>query len=140
MGILNVTPDSFSDGERFVAVEATLAHAQDADDLRDVGHRFGRGHRELRYPGAASVKTSVKLRPANVRMTQVVVIGWPSSNIISARSPLERSSESTSTPSQSKITRSMVNRLPDAPLRSSAAKTFHADIIVSTKGRRSGLP
>ena len=28
MGILNVTPDSFSDGGRFVAVEAALAHAR----------------------------------------------------------------------------------------------------------------
>lgn len=28
MGILNVTPDSFSDGGRFMTVEAAIQHAQ----------------------------------------------------------------------------------------------------------------
>jgi hypothetical protein len=74
-------------------------------------------------PGSSQRKNVHQAASGNVRMAQVVVIGWPSSDIISARSPLKRSSESTSTPSQSKIMRSMVNRLPDGPLRSSAAKT-----------------
>ncbi|HSM01572.1 MAG TPA: dihydropteroate synthase [Acidimicrobiia bacterium] len=41
MGILNVTPDSFSDGGRFLAFDAAVAHglqmARDGADLIDVG-------------------------------------------------------------------------------------------------------
>ena len=41
MGILNVTPDSFSDGGQFVSVEAALRQAekliQDGADIIDVG-------------------------------------------------------------------------------------------------------
>jgi len=41
MGILNVTPDSFSDGGRFDRLEAALAHAEqllaDGADILDIG-------------------------------------------------------------------------------------------------------
>src|ERR1051325_7660816 len=41
MGILNVTPDSFSDGGQFVSVDAALAHAEqmitEGADIIDVG-------------------------------------------------------------------------------------------------------
>src|SRR5260221_3587195 len=41
MGVLNVTPDSFSDGGRFAAVESAVAQAQklaaDGADLIDIG-------------------------------------------------------------------------------------------------------
>ncbi len=41
MGVLNVTPDSFSDGGRFVAASAAVAHAQrlaaEGADLIDIG-------------------------------------------------------------------------------------------------------
>lgn len=41
MGILNLTPDSFSDGGRFVAAEAALAHARrmaaEGADIIDIG-------------------------------------------------------------------------------------------------------
>src|SRR5262245_65618924 len=41
MGILNVTPDSFSDGGRFVTLDAALAHAEqmiaEGADIIDVG-------------------------------------------------------------------------------------------------------
>lgn len=41
MGILNVTPDSFSDGGRFFSIEAAVAHAKqladDGADIIDVG-------------------------------------------------------------------------------------------------------
>ena len=41
MGILNVTPDSFSDGGRFQAVDAAVAHAKtmvsEGCDIIDVG-------------------------------------------------------------------------------------------------------
>ena len=41
MGILNVTPDSFSDGGRYVSIEAALAHAkrlmEEGADIIDIG-------------------------------------------------------------------------------------------------------
>jgi dihydropteroate synthase len=41
MGILNVTPDSFSDGGRFYAIDSALAHAEkmiaDGADIIDIG-------------------------------------------------------------------------------------------------------
>ena len=44
MGILNLTPDSFSDGGRFVAAEAALAHARrmaaEGADIIDIGGEF----------------------------------------------------------------------------------------------------
>lgn len=59
MGILNVTPDSFSDGGQFLAVEAAVAHAlqmvHDGADIIDVGGESTR-------PGAAPVSTAIELR------------------------------------------------------------------------------
>ncbi len=44
MGILNVTPDSFSDGGQFADVERALAHAQEmaqaGADVLDIGAEF----------------------------------------------------------------------------------------------------
>ncbi len=47
MGVVNVTPDSFSDGGRFVSTDAAIAHAvalrdQGADVLDIGGSRRGR--------------------------------------------------------------------------------------------------
>jgi len=52
MGILNVTPDSFSDGGRFVQTEAATGHAcrlvEEGADIIDVGGESTRpGHREV---------------------------------------------------------------------------------------------
>ena len=59
MGILNVTPDSFSDGGRFVGVEAALEQARrmvaEEVDIIDVGGESTR-------PGAASVGEEEELR------------------------------------------------------------------------------
>ncbi len=58
MGILNVTPDSFSDGGRYAAVEAAVAHARrlidEGADILDVGGESTR-------PGAAWVPPEVEL-------------------------------------------------------------------------------
>ena len=58
MGILNVTPDSFSDGGRFQAVEAAVAHARAMAaagcDIIDVGGQSTR-------PGAAPVPAAEEL-------------------------------------------------------------------------------
>jgi dihydropteroate synthase len=52
MGILNVTPDSFSDGGRYDAVEAAVAHAlameRDGADIIDIGAESTRpGHEKI---------------------------------------------------------------------------------------------
>jgi len=58
MGILNITPDSFSDGGRFVDRERALAHARqmaaDGADIIDIGGESTR-------PGAAPVNVDVEL-------------------------------------------------------------------------------
>ena len=54
MGVLNVTPDSFSDGGEFLAPAAALAHARamvaEGADLLDVG---GESTRPGAEPGRA---------------------------------------------------------------------------------------
>ncbi len=64
MGIINVTPDSFSDGGRFLDVEAAVVHAQElvaaGADLLDVGGESTR-------PGAAAV-------PEDVEMARVIPV------------------------------------------------------------------
>ena len=58
MGILNVTPDSFSDGGRYLDAEAAIAHGKDmvaqGADIIDVGGESTR-------PGAEPVPESVEL-------------------------------------------------------------------------------
>ncbi len=66
MGIVNVTPDSFSDGGRHAGVEAAVAHARElveaGADIRDIGGESTR-------PGAEAV-------PADEEIARVVpVIG-----------------------------------------------------------------
>jgi len=59
MGVVNVTPDSFSDGGRFEDAEHALAHAhrliEEGADILDVGGESSR-------PGAAPVSTEEELR------------------------------------------------------------------------------
>ena len=58
MGIVNVTPDSFSDGGRFLAPQAAIAHARqliaEGADIIDLGGESSR-------PGAASVPAAEEL-------------------------------------------------------------------------------
>src|SRR5687768_2586014 len=59
MGIVNVTPDSFSDGGSFASTEAAIAHGlelvRQGADLLDVGGESSR-------PGAAPVPLEEELR------------------------------------------------------------------------------
>jgi dihydropteroate synthase len=59
MGILNVTPDSFSDGGRFIAKDAAVEHAlqmvADGADIIDIGGESTR-------PGAEPVGTEEEMR------------------------------------------------------------------------------
>src|SRR5580698_6391750 len=58
MGILNVTPDSFSDGGRFIAADAALSHAtqmwEEGADIVDIGGESTR-------PGALPVTEAEEL-------------------------------------------------------------------------------
>ena len=59
MGVVNVTPDSFSDGGRFLDVRAALAHARklvdEGADIVDIGGESTR-------PGAAAVSEDEELK------------------------------------------------------------------------------
>jgi dihydropteroate synthase len=73
MGVLNVTPDSFSDGGRFLDVDHAVAHAREmaraGADIIDVGGESSR-------PGAASVGAEEELRrvlPVVERLRDLVV-------------------------------------------------------------------
>jgi dihydropteroate synthase len=59
MGVVNITPDSFSDGGRFEDAEAALAHAisliEEGADILDVGGESSR-------PGAAPISEEEELR------------------------------------------------------------------------------
>jgi dihydropteroate synthase len=59
MGVVNVTPDSFSDGGRFLGVEAALAHARaliaQGADMLDIGGESTR-------PGASPVSSDEEIR------------------------------------------------------------------------------
>ena len=70
MGILNVTPDSFSDGGRFESSDAAVAHAwrmiEDGCDIVDVGGESTR-------PGAIAVSADDELQrivPVLTRLAQ----------------------------------------------------------------------
>jgi dihydropteroate synthase len=70
MGVLNVTPDSFSDGGRFLSVEAAVAHGlrlvEEGAAIIDVGGESTR-------PGAAPVSVEEELRrvlPVVERLSQ----------------------------------------------------------------------
>jgi dihydropteroate synthase len=58
MGVLNVTPDSFSDGGRYLATEAAIAHGlemvAEGADIIDVGGESSR-------PGAEPVESAVEM-------------------------------------------------------------------------------
>src|SRR5437870_2927228 len=59
MGVLNVTPDSFSDGGKYASVEAAVAHARqlaaDGADLIDIGGESTR-------PGSNRVEPAEQIR------------------------------------------------------------------------------
>jgi dihydropteroate synthase len=76
MGILNVTPDSFSDGGRFLDPAAALAHAQrmatEGADILDVGAESTRP-----YPGMVPVPLEHELERLEPVLREVVAIGVP---------------------------------------------------------------
>src|SRR6266404_8355200 len=73
MGVLNVTPDSFSDGGKFLDVDCAVAHAREmaqaGADIIDVGGESTR-------PGAAPVSADEESRrvlPVIERLRDLIV-------------------------------------------------------------------
>ena len=74
MGVVNVTPDSFSDGGRFLDTEAAVSHArrlvQDGADLLDIGGESTR-------PGAAPVSEKEELQRVLPVLEKLASIATP---------------------------------------------------------------
>jgi dihydropteroate synthase len=88
MGILNVTPDSFSDGGRFLAPEHALAQAQrmiaDGADIIDVGAESTRP-----YGGQQPVSAEEEISRLRPVLADIVSLGTPVS-IDTMKAPVAR--------------------------------------------------
>lgn len=75
MGVLNVTPDSFSDGGRFQAEDAALAQAQrmiaDGADILDIGAESTRPY------GAQPVDAAEEMQRLRPILPQILGLGRP---------------------------------------------------------------
>jgi dihydropteroate synthase len=76
MGVLNVTPDSFSDGGQFIAPDRALAQAQrmiaEGADIIDIGAESTRP-----YGGAQPVSAEMELRRLQPVLADIVSLGVP---------------------------------------------------------------
>jgi dihydropteroate synthase len=76
MGVLNITPDSFSDGGAFIAPESALAQARrmiaEGADIIDIGAESTRP-----YGGAEQVAAEEELRRLAPVFSEVVALGMP---------------------------------------------------------------
>jgi dihydropteroate synthase len=76
MGVLNVTPDSFSDGGQFVAPERALAQARsmiaEGADIIDIGAESTRP-----YGGAQPVSADEELKRLQPVLAEIVALGVP---------------------------------------------------------------
>jgi dihydropteroate synthase len=76
MGVLNVTPDSFSDGGQFVAPERALAQARrmiaEGADIIDIGAESTRP-----YGGAQPVSAEEELKRLQPVLAELVALGIP---------------------------------------------------------------
>jgi len=76
MGVLNVTPDSFSDGGKFLAPDQAMAQARrliaDGADIIDIGAESTRP-----YGGAQPVSAEMELRRLQPVLAQIVALGVP---------------------------------------------------------------
>ncbi len=86
MGVLNITPDSFSDGGAFIAPESALAQARrmisEGADIIDIGAESTRP-----YGGSEPVSAEEELRRLQPVLPDVVALGVPVS-IDSMKSPV----------------------------------------------------
>ncbi len=75
MGVLNITPDSFSDGGQFIAPERALAQARrmiaEGADIIDIGAESTRPY------GAQPVSTDEELKRLQPILAEIVSLGTP---------------------------------------------------------------
>jgi dihydropteroate synthase len=75
MGVLNITPDSFSDGGQFIAPDRALAHARrmiaEGADMIDIGAESTRPY------GAKPISVDEELRRLKPVLGEVVSLGVP---------------------------------------------------------------
>lgn len=92
-GILNVTPDSFSDGGRFAAVEAALAHTEDllraGATIIDIGGESTRPGRTEEVPADEELRRVVPVLQALVRTHPDLIISVDTVKSSVARAALE---------------------------------------------------
>src|SRR4051812_29096287 len=74
MGVLNVTPDSFSDGGRYADVDAAIAHAHDM--YAEGAHVIDVGGESTR-PGAGWVDPDVEIARVVPVIREVAAAGIP---------------------------------------------------------------
>src|SRR6516225_4239369 len=79
IGVLNVTPDSFSDGGAFLEPEAAIAHAQrmvaDGADIIDIGAESTRPYGNAKaVPAEEEVRRLAPVLPAVARLGRAVSI------------------------------------------------------------------
>jgi dihydropteroate synthase len=76
MGVLNITPDSFSDGGQFLAPDRALAQARrliaEGADIIDIGAESTRP-----YGGAAQVPAKIEVERLRPIITDIVALGVP---------------------------------------------------------------
>jgi dihydropteroate synthase len=93
IGILNVTPDSFSDGGRFAGVEAALAHTKellrDGATIIDVGGESTRPDRAADVPLEEELRRVIPVIEALVREYPALLISIDTVKAAVARAALE---------------------------------------------------
>jgi dihydropteroate synthase len=76
MGVINVTPDSFSDGGKFLSPESALAQARrliaDGADIIDIGAESTRP-----YGGSQPVSAAMELRRLEPVLADIAALGVP---------------------------------------------------------------
>ncbi|HZB27078.1 MAG TPA: dihydropteroate synthase [Gemmatimonadales bacterium] len=93
LGILNVTPDSFSDGGRFTAIEAAIAHAGEllaqGATIVDVGGESTRPGRTADVPAAEELRRVVPVVEALARAYPDLIISIDTVKASVARAALD---------------------------------------------------
>jgi dihydropteroate synthase len=93
MGILNVTPDSFSDGGRFAAADAALAHAdrllEEGAVVVDIGGESTRPGRDASVPAEEELRRVVPVVEALARSRPELVISVDTVKASVARAALD---------------------------------------------------
>ena len=93
VGILNVTPDSFSDGGRFAGIDAALAHAEqlvaDGATILDVGGESTRPDRTEEVPEAEELRRVVPILKEITRRYPALVVSIDTVKASVARAALD---------------------------------------------------